>query len=383
MRKNFFILLLIAVIAANGLFGVGAVAAQTIPFTIQQAVVWVQCGNRQGSGVMINTEKGYLLTNAHILLNLSTLLPESCEVGFVKDATLKPKIFYDASFVKFIFDENDNKDFAILKLTKPQQDEKIAEFPFLKTDEFSKVNDPISIMAFPSMNKGKQVVTKGTISGLERGIVKTNAVISPGASGGAGIDSNNNLIGIATRILLRETSPGVEEVVDYELVDIRSIINWLDTFGENAHDAYITHASSTRYHGPTVYFTMSNLKCSMLARTAAEPGVYCLKPDGTRFVFPNSATYLTWFADYSGVMIVTAEELAPYRLAGNITMKPGTLVKIVTDPKVYLVSDIDGTLRWIQNEDKAVELFGAGWAGFVKDVPDTFFINYQMGYPIQ
>ncbi|MBU0540451.1 serine protease, partial [Patescibacteria group bacterium] len=359
------------------------VTAQTTPFSIQQAVVWVHCGNRQGSGVMINEEKGYLLTNAHILLNLSTLLPESCEVGFVDDATLKPKIFYDASFVKYIFDENNNKDFAILKLTKPQQDEKIAELPFLKTDEFSRVNDPISIMAFPSVNKGKQLITNGTISGLEQGIVKTNAVISPGASGGAGIDSNNNLIGIATRILLRETSPGVEEVVDYELVDIRSIINWLDTFGENAHDAYITHADFERYHGPTVYFTISNLNCSMLARTASESGVYCLKPDGTRFVFPNSTTYMTWFADYSGVMTVTADELAPYRLARNITIKPGTLVKIATDPRVYLVSDIDGTLRWIQNEDKAVELFGEGWAGFVKDVPDTFFTNYQMGYPVQ
>ena len=58
-------------------------------------------------------------------------------------------------------------------------------------------------------------------------------------------------------------------------------------------------------------------------------------------------------------------------------------MKIQTDPKVYMVSNVGGTLRWIENENRAIELYGEGWAGFVQDVPDTFFINYKVGVPIQ
>jgi hypothetical protein len=50
---------------------------------------------------------------------------------------------------------------------------------------------------------------------------------------------------------------------------------------------------------------------------------------------------------------------------------------------VYLVTDNHGTLRWIQNETVAKTLYGDGWAGFVKDVPDEFFANYTMGPAIQ
>ena len=180
------------------------VNAAELPFSVRQASVWVHCGNRQGSGVMINAEKGYVLTNAHILLNWTTLVPDTCEVGFVNDLTLKPKIYYKAKFDRYLFDENNNKDFAILVLGEPKQQEKLSSFPILKTDEFSVVNDPITILAFPSTSGGMQNASEGTISGLENGIVKTDAVISSGASGGAGLDASNNLVGIAPRILLRE-----------------------------------------------------------------------------------------------------------------------------------------------------------------------------------
>ncbi|MBI4138796.1 trypsin-like peptidase domain-containing protein [Candidatus Uhrbacteria bacterium] len=373
----------LSLIALSGFFlNPAAALAAERPFPVHQAVAQVRCGNRQGSGVVVNAEKGYVLTNAHILLNLNTLIPDACDVGFMNDLTLKPTIFYEAKFDRYVFDEEHNKDFAVLKIGKAKQAQKLPSFPFLKTDEFSAVGDPLAILAFPSSNKGTQLATEGTIKGLESGIVKTDAVISPGASGGAGLDAANNLIGIATRILLRQVD-GVEEVVDYELVDIRAILTWLDTFGENVHDLYTTHADFDRYHVPTAFFQAGNLSCVLLAKIADTSTVYCLHADGTRSVFPNDATYHSWFGDFSGVLTVPVEQLAAYRLVSNVTMKPGTLVKIQTDPKVYLVSDVLGTLRWIENEDRAKELYGEGWAGFVKDVPDTFFINYRLGSPVQ
>jgi hypothetical protein len=360
--------------------------AADLPFSVRQAVVKVYCGDLQGSGVVVNAERGYVLTAAHILLDLGTMEPQKCVVAFLpQDGTTTANVFYNALHDRYVYDESQNRDFAILKLAGPIGKTSIASIPFLKTDEFSRIGDPLAIAGYPGgASNGQFTVTTGTISGLERGIVKSvDAVISPGASGGAGLDKNNNLIGLATRILIRELAPGIEEVVDYELVDIRAILNWMDTFGTNEHDRYVTHADFDRYHGPSSLVISGNLSCTLLARSPINTTVYCLRADGIRDIFPSDAVYYSWFSDFSGVILLTPEELAPYRLGRNITMRPGALVKVQTDPKVYLVSDTGGTLRWIESEDRARALFGDSWAGFVKDIPDTFFTSYRIGAPIQ
>ncbi|MFH1078522.1 MAG: hypothetical protein V1745_04580, partial [Patescibacteria group bacterium] len=79
---------------------------------------------------------------------------------------------------------------------------------------------------------------------------------------------------------------------------------------------------------------------------------------------------------------VQVDQLAKYRLISNVTMKPGSLIKIESDPKVYLVADASGTIRWIKNESIAKDLYGEGWAGFVQDVPVTFFTDYYLGAPL-
>ena len=120
----------------------------------------------------------------------------------------------------------------------------------------------------------------------------------------------------------------------------------------------------------------------MLAKSELASTVYCLRIDGTRSVFPSDDAFHSWFADFTGVATLTVDQLAMYRLSSDVTMKPGSLIKIESDPKVYLVSDIDGTLRWIPTEERAKELYGDGWAGFVKDVPVTFFSSYTIGAPL-
>ena len=378
MFKNIF---LTTVIVAMGVFYLQPVIAKTT-FSIQQAVVWVHCGDRQGSGVVINSEEGFVLTNAHILLDLETMTPEACEVGFItENSNFTPSIYYWADWERFVFEEDENRDFAILRITKPQQAAEVSPFPFIKTDEFSQVDDPISVVGYPSKSNGRQLETNGFITGLTHGIVKTDAEISPGASGGAGIDDEQSLTGIATRILLREVN-GVEEVIDYELVDIRSILTWLDTTDAGLHDEYVTHTDFDRYHLPNALYTPGQLTCSLLARSIHNPAVYCIRNNGTRSIFPNKETFFSWFSDFTGVETLSDTQLAQYQLTSNITMKPGTLLKIQSDPRVYLVSNINGGLRWINNEERAVELYGEGWAGFVTDIPSTFFINYQIGTPV-
>lgn len=111
---------------------------------------------------------------------------------------------------------------------------------------------------------------------------------------------------------------------------------------------------------------------------ASLPAVYYMGSDGKRYVFPNEATYKSWYADFGGVMTVTDAELASIPIGGNVTMKPGVkMVKITTDPKVYAV-DAHGCLRWIKTEAAAVALYGSAWNTMVLDIPDAFFTNYTV-----
>jgi len=115
-----------------------------------------------------------------------------------------------------------------------------------------------------------------------------------------------------------------------------------------------------------------------LIKMSGNTSVYYLSADGKRYVFPNEATYFSWYSDFSGVITITAAELQSYAIGGNVTMRPGTkLVKITTDPAVYAVEP-NGTLRKIQSEPQAAALYGTDWAKRVVDVPDAFFTNYTV-----
>jgi len=112
---------------------------------------------------------------------------------------------------------------------------------------------------------------------------------------------------------------------------------------------------------------------------ASGPAVYFYNTDGKRYVFPNEKTYFSWFNDFSSVVTITDAELAAIQIGGNVTIRPGTkLVKITTDPKTYAVTKC-GTLHWIESEAIAKALWGDAWATRVVDVPDSFFVNYEIG----
>ncbi len=111
--------------------------------------------------------------------------------------------------------------------------------------------------------------------------------------------------------------------------------------------------------------------------------VYAYDANGKRLVFPTEKTYKTWYADFSTVKTITANELAAITLGGNVTYRPGVkMVKITTDPKVYAVSR-GGVLRHVTTEAIATALYGADWNQKIDDVPDTYFTNYTIGSPIQ
>ena len=111
--------------------------------------------------------------------------------------------------------------------------------------------------------------------------------------------------------------------------------------------------------------------------------VYYYTRNGKRCVFPNHKTYLSWYRDFRNVIPVSKENLAKIPLTCIVKYKPGIkLIKIQTDPKVYFVTK-NGKLHWIKSEALAARIYGRDWNQRIDDVPPEFFVNYEVGDPIE
>jgi len=116
--------------------------------------------------------------------------------------------------------------------------------------------------------------------------------------------------------------------------------------------------------------------------TTADAAVYYYGSDCKRHAFPNLSAYMTWYADFSKVNVISPTEMANMPLGKNVTYRPGVrLVKFQTLPRVYAVAQ-GGVLRWVKTEDLASKLYGLTWNRFVDDIPDVFYGNYTFGSDI-
>ncbi len=346
----------------------------------------VICADRQGSGALIHNGEGgaYVLTVGHLPIDTVTAAQTNdCRVGFVPNIEQPPNTFFRASVVHAIFDHRTDRDFAVLKLgQKMFGNGAIPDTPF-KTNEFAMIGDAIGVLGFPGGHNSKLEGSDGHILGYSRGILRSDAPISQGFSGGPVLDTNGNIVGVASRINTAiDPQTGTEKPIDFEMGDVLSLTSWLDSFGIGEHDKFLSHADPVRFDGAPYVTRLEGSGCAFLVRTKMSPTVFCLLQDAYRLVFPNLSTFSSWYPSETAVMYIASTNLADYRLVGNVTMRAGSLVKIQTDPKVYVVTDSFGTLRWIQTEERARALFGEHWQSLVRDIPDVFFTDYHIGPPI-
>ena len=189
-------------------------APPSYPDHVYRAVVLVQCDQRQGSGTVINGNEGYVLTNAHVVLSVETGKPAtSCVVGFSLSSSTAPTIYYRASVVRSAYSTQRNYDFAILQVTEPLTKQELSKpFPFLKTNEFAVVGEPVHVIGY-SGGQNEMRVRSGMITDFQSGYVETTAHISPGDSGGAALDAQGGLIGIPTRVVTLTTASTQEQSV--------------------------------------------------------------------------------------------------------------------------------------------------------------------------
>lgn len=385
MRNLFFRkIFMSAAVMTAGFFA--ASAASAAPSAAQSAIVDVICDTRLGTGALTSlNDGGYVVTVGHVAINPKNQAAASqCVVGFVTDDTLEPTTYYHATIEHAVFDERLSRDFAVLKLgIKISGPGTMPSVP-LKTNEFAGEGDGISIHGYPEGSKTQQT-SNGTIKNFRRGTIGTDAPITQGYSGAPALDAAGNIVGIADRVNYTDDSKtGERHIIDYELGDVQALIAWMDTFGSHMHDRYLTHADAARFDAAHLVYRHEDSGCGYIVQAnVATSSLYCLLNGPYRLVFPNEPTYFSWYPDFKSVQTITAPNAAEYQLIGNVTMRAGSLVKIQTDPKVYVVTDSIGTIRWVPTEDLAKLLFGDNWAKQVHDVPVEFFQNYHIADPLQ
>lgn len=130
------------------------------------------------------------------------------------------------------------------------------------------------------------------------------------------------------------------------------------------------------------YFSATQNLGATLMKSADSDIVYAVTQDGKRHPFASEAAYYSWYTDFSGVKTVSADELAAYMMGKPVELRPGTMVKSVIDPKVYLITD-DFQLRWIQDESTAAALYGENWNTKVLDLPEYLLKNYGKGTDVK
>jgi hypothetical protein len=117
-------------------------------------------------------------------------------------------------------------------------------------------------------------------------------------------------------------------------------------------------------------------------QTQEDSAVYYYASDCKRHAFPNSKVYFTWYSDFNGVTVVSAQVLASMPLGKNVTYRPGVkMVKFTTLNNVYAVSK-GGMLRWVTSEAIATALYGSTWNKQIDDISDAFYTDYTMGADI-
>jgi len=147
---------------------------------------------------------------------------------------------------------------------------------------------------------------------------------------------------------------------------------------DNSSNDNDTNSNNNQTSGDTYFTNGSFVKTNNIST------VYFISKDNTRHSYPSEAIWYSYFnKDFTFVETKEDIDFSQYRLGKNVTFKVGTLFKVPSVPKVYLVSSDNGLIRWIKTEDKAIELYGKDWNKLVYDLDESLFSDYTEGEVIE
>ncbi len=103
--------------------------------------------------------------------------------------------------------------------------------------------------------------------------------------------------------------------------------------------------------------------------------------DETAYEIGNESVYFSWFESWSDVETVSASELNGFEDGGEATYAAGTKLKLVGDPKVYVVGD-DGKLHWLITQTVAYRIYGSSWNQGIVEITQGDLTGLPYGTPI-
>lgn len=186
-----------------------------------------------GSGTIVS-EDGIIFTNRHVISNEDWSVISSsptCYVGITEDIS-QPSIFmYMADLLSYSpqADEFFDFDVAVLYIYDvcydcPGAPSSLPDrFPYLELGYSSNMvpGDYVAVVGYPGIGAGTWNFTDGIISGrVGDFVLKTDAKIDSGNSGGAALNSENKLIGMPTW-----TISGQAESIGY-IIEIDDVYDW-------------------------------------------------------------------------------------------------------------------------------------------------------------
>ncbi len=169
-----------------------------------------------GSGTFVSSD-GLVLTNAHVVTSDELCDFTSIGIAVTVDSGRPPELLYRASVLTL----DPGVDLAVLGITgtvDPGHSTPVV-FPALSlgdSDEIG-IGDDVRILGYPEIGGETITFTNGSVSGFtaqaglgDRALIKTDATIAGGNSGGAAVDTDGRLIGIPTKARASESGPAVD-----------------------------------------------------------------------------------------------------------------------------------------------------------------------------
>ena len=178
------------------------------------ATVQIVSNAGMGSGCIVG-EDGYVITNNHVIRDDNNRIISNPVIAVLTDPFEEPQELFIADVIR-VSPEND---LALLKITGDRWGNPLPanyKFPSWKTgrSEELEIGDSLELMGYPMMGSSKSrthfTLTEGILSGGEktpRGLIlKTDAVISGGSSGGAVCNSDKLLVGFPTFLIYQDSA---------------------------------------------------------------------------------------------------------------------------------------------------------------------------------
>lgn len=169
-----------------------------------------------GSGTFVSTD-GLILTNAHVVTRDATCNFTRVGVAVTDNDDSAPELRYEAGLVAL----DPLLDLAVLKVTAPIDPAQPLPETFtaltMGDSDALDIGDPLGVWGYPEIGGETITLTNGTVSGFtaqagigDRALIKTDATIAGGNSGGAAVDAAGNLVGIPTKARASENGPAVD-----------------------------------------------------------------------------------------------------------------------------------------------------------------------------